>query len=181
MKRVGFWGVWILLWGSVCPPGLAQSVAPEAVSPFSSHCPLLFKPLVEEAILPDLPSYVNRSFQRRAGESSHYLLGFSPPDYVRVSVSDFSDRHPELEMQFLLEIPHLHQVFLTSRERSYQGETVENIQQFHWLFFHLNDRYQWELVGIFSQAKTGNLRNSRQEGLAQAIDRRLQDCWTVYD
>ena len=146
-------------------------------NPFASRCPLLFKPLLEEQILPDLPSYVNRSLQRQPEKALHYLLGLSSPDYVRGSLSALSDRYPELELEFLLKTPHLHQVFLTSRERSYSAGTMQNFQQFHWLFFHLNDRYQWQLVAIFSQTENNQIRDSRSEALAQAIDERLEACW----
>ena len=146
-------------------------------NPFASRCPLLFKPLLEEQILPDLPSYVNRSLQRQPENGLHYLLGLSSPDYVRGSLSAFSDRYPELDLEFLLKTPHLHQVFLTSRERSYGAGAMQNFQQFHWLFFHLNDRYQWQLVAIFSQTENNQIRDSRSEALAQAIDERLEACW----
>ena len=171
---------WLLLGVS---QGVSQPVPdsiPDSASrgnPFASSCPLLFKPLLEEKILPDLPSYVNRSLQRQPGNALHYLLGLSPPDYVPGSLTDFSDRHPELELESLLKTPNLHQVFLTSRERSYSPGGMENFQEFHWLFFHLNDRYQWELVALFSQTENHQLRDGRNEALAQAIDARLQDCW----
>ncbi|MEY2979065.1 MAG: hypothetical protein ACO3NK_08390 [Prochlorotrichaceae cyanobacterium] len=168
----------LVLWAAPSP---AQADTPEdTVNPFAFACPILLKPLLQE-ILPELPSYINRSIQRHreATDPQHYLLGFSPPDYRPASLADFSDRHPELGVDQLLEIPNLYQVFLTSAERVYDGDQMETFQEFHWLLFQQNDRYHWELRGMFSQDQQGNIRNSSTEPIAQGIQRRLQDCWRV--
>lgn len=161
-------------------PSLAQGdVTENPTSPFASPCPLLLKPLLTE-IWEDLPSYINRSIQRQrqGGDPLHYLIGFSQPDYRPADLAAFSDRHPEFELEPLLSESGLYQVFLTSRQRSYQTDRIESFQEFHWLLFQQDDRYQWHLRALFSQDQAGNLRSSQEDPIAQGIAQRLEVCWT---
>jgi hypothetical protein len=150
------------------------------LNPFAYDCPVLLKPLLNE-ILKDVPSYINRSIQRQrqVGDPWHYLIGLSQPDYRPADLADFSDRHPEFELEPLLNSPGLYQVFLTSRQRTYETAKIIDFQEFHWLLFQPDDRYQWQLRAIISQDQQGNLRNSQGEPIAEGIQQRLEACWSV--
>lgn len=161
-------------------PSLAQADGPENLpNPFASPCPLLLKPLLNE-ILKDFPSYINRNIQRQrqAGDPLHYIIGFSQPDYRPSDLEAFSDRHPEFGLESLLSSPGLYQVFLTSRQRSYQNDRTEDFQEFHWLLFQQDDRYQWHLRAVFSQDQQGHLRYNLEDPIVKGIEQRLQVCWT---
>jgi hypothetical protein len=150
------------------------------VYPFNYACPILLKPLLAQ-IGPDLPGYINRSLQRQRhpGDSWRYLIRLSPPNYWPLSLQTFSDRHPEFQLQDWVNTPNLYQVFFTSLERVYTPTTTEQVQQFHWLIFQQNNRYQWHLVKIFSQDPQGHLRESQTEPIGQGISQRLQECWRI--
>jgi hypothetical protein len=152
----------------------------KSLNPFAYACPLLLKPLLNE-IWEDFPSYINRSIQRQsqAGNSLHYLIGLSQPDYRPADLTDFNDRHPEFKLEPLLNSPGLYQVFLTSRQRTYETDQIVDFQEFHWLLFQQDDRYQWHLRAMISQDQQGNLRNNPSDPIAEGIQQRLAACWSI--
>ena len=166
------------------PAVLAQSapkdIAPSILdnNPFEYACPLLLKPLLAE-VLPEASGYINRSLLRQAPSSPdrHYFIGFGVPEYGPLPLEDFSDRYPELNLQELTGLSPLYQVFLTSQERRYTSAEIINFQQFHWLFFHQNDRFEWNLVRMVSQTELAPLRDSSDEAIALGIQHRLAQCW----
>jgi len=132
-------------------------------------------------VLEDFPSYINRSIQRRTpgGNSLHYFLGLSQPDYRPADLQDFSDRHPEFGLEPLLNNPSLYQVFFTSRQRRYEAEKIVDFQEFHWLLFEQDDRYHWHLRAMISQDEQGNVRNTTSDPIAEGIQQGLATCGSV--
>ena len=159
-------------------PLLAQPSAPNPPpNPFSSACPLLFKSLVPQ-LLAELPSEINRTIQRQwqPGDPRRYLILFSAPDYNPLPWQTIEAQNPELALN-LQSYPSLSQLFLTSLERVYGPQGVQEEQTFHWLFFQLDDRYHWQLVALLSQPETGMPHTNLTSPLAQTIQHRLERCY----
>ncbi|GEM_PF-5781822 len=149
------WGV-----GALGQPAIAVDVI------LPDRCPLLFRPLIQE-LLPSLPSYINRVLIREraadpdsptpgAGESApnfqpDYLLLVGKVDFRELSVAEFAQTYPHLDLGDLLTMPYLQQVFLTTLERHHgpQGSTTQ--QRAYWLFLRSQPLdHGWELVKVLT-------------------------------
>ncbi|MEM1172236.1 MAG: hypothetical protein AAGJ08_24930 [Cyanobacteria bacterium P01_H01_bin.35] len=98
--------------------------------------------ILVQALILDLPSYVNREIQRDRQPNKDYLkrniVIAGRPEFEPLPIDDT----PFLEED-------IKQIFLTTLERQYRDSQVVELQQFHWLFLRQNQT-QWELVNMFS-------------------------------
>ncbi|MGA7936245.1 MAG: hypothetical protein WCA35_22010 [Kovacikia sp.] len=140
-------------------------------------CPTDVETLTQ-AMLKDLPSYMNRAYWRTIGRKtggSSYAIVASQPDFIPLpTVSSEYPNPPD---------PHLHQVFFTMLERQYLGRQMAELQNYHWLFLSQTPD-GWEIALMFSHvgfypASTQPLtppQESSQSLTAQAIRLWLRDC-----
>lgn len=162
---------------------------PLAATAKPASCPTELEPLVE-ALLPELPGYINRELQRSRSavgvasraiddpnSSSYVLLAGRPefeplpPGTARSTLSSEENTHSEV-----------YQAFITTLERTYTDRNVLEFQGYHWLFLTPASS-GWRLVTIFSSwgsyPDDGRItppQNSSNGAVGQGIRTWLRDC-----
>jgi len=157
-----------------------------------ASCPTELEPLVE-ALLPELPGYINRELQRSRSavgvasrsmddpDASSYLLLAGrpefeplPPGTARSTLSPEDNANSEV-----------YQAFITTLERTYIDNNVLEFQGYHWLFLTPASS-GWRLVTIFSSwgsypddGRTTPPQNSSNSAMGQGIRTWLRDCRSV--
>lgn len=129
-------------------------------------------------LLEDLPGYTNRVIHReeiglRSTNFFHYILVAGQPDYHPIN-------RPSQELTTLLPDT-TQQVFFTTLERDYLGDTVKQSEAFHWLFLTpTNEGYR--MVMMQSRYQVGNStyqllppEDSSNGSIAQGIKLWLRD------
>ncbi|MBO9997732.1 MAG: hypothetical protein J7641_01790 [Cyanobacteria bacterium SID2] len=135
-------------------------------------CPTELEPLIGQ-MLPDLPSYINRSLARsRISDNSiasSTVLVAGNPEFEPIPLSQDT---PE----------NVHQVFMTTLERTYTDRESIELQHFHWLFL-VRGEDGWWLVTMFSSLGSYPDRgivtppeDSSQGAVAAGIRMWLRDC-----
>ncbi len=167
-------------------PAKPESAKPESAKPESAK-PDYIRPRVTcpenvatltPALLRDLPNYMNRQYLRslrQRPEGRTYAVLASQPELEPLpTVSDEYDNPVD---------HNLHQVFFTVLERQYSGQTIAELQHYHWLFL-TRTQDGWRIALMFSrlgqfpagqQPVTPPVESS--QGLtAQAVRAWLRDC-----
>lgn len=143
------------------------------IRPFTI-CPTEVEPLLQ-ALLRDLPEYVNRVRHQRGGSQAYqYAIVASQANLEPLPVVTST---PDPQQGGL------HQSFFTLLERQYDTRQVSVYQQYHWLFLANTER-GWQLALLYS--RTGSypsynevpspLRDATQEATGRAIRLWLRDC-----
>ena len=136
-------------------------------------CPAELQPLTQ-ALLRDLPSYINRLSSRNRVRTGEYAIVASQPEFEPLPTG--SSEYPQ--------DPSLKQVFFTILERQYAQKQVSQFQQFHWLFL-AKTANGWRLALLYSrvgssltaaQQRSSPSRESSQGATGQAIRTWLRDC-----
>lgn len=137
-------------------------------------CPTEVEPLLQ-ALLRDLPEYVNRVRHRRGGtQSALYAIAASKANLEPLPVVT---NYPNPEQGGL------HQSFFTLLERQYDTRQATVYQQYHWLFL-ANTSQGWHLAILYSRSgpypETNEvpspLQDTTQEATGRAIRLWLRDC-----
>jgi hypothetical protein len=169
---------------------LVQSFfVPLPVAARSPSCPTELEPLVE-AMLPELPGYINRELLRSrsaAGvamptnqdpNASSYTLFAGQPEFEPLPLGTARsaidmEENPEAAVR---------QVFITTLERTYIHSELLEFQGYHWLFLTQTPR-GWRLVLIFSSwgsypadGTTTPPQDSSNSAVGQGIRTWLRDC-----
>lgn len=155
----------------------------------SSSCPIELEPLVE-AMLPELPGYINRELQRSRSaalggsrsigdpnaSTSTILAGRPefeplPPGTARSTIP--MDTNPEEAV---------YQAFITTLERTYINDRILEFQGYHWLFLTQSPS-GWRLVLVFSSwgssptdGTTTPPQDSTNSAVGQGVSTWLRDC-----
>lgn len=139
-------------------------------------CPTELEPLTQ-ALLRDLPSYMNRQYQRTVRPETHgssYAIFASQPDFTPLPI-EATESPPDETLK---------QVFFTVLQREYSGQRSTEFQQFNWLFL-TRTAAGWQLALLFSRMgsyptndKTllTPTRDTSQGLTAQSIRLWLRDC-----
>jgi hypothetical protein len=136
-------------------------------------CPTELEPLTQ-ALLRDLPSYINRLSRRDRVRTGEYAIAASQPELEPLPTG--SSEYPA--------DPSLKQVFFTVLDRQYSQRQVTQFQQFHWLFLARTPS-GWRLALLYSrigssltaaQPRLSPPRESSQGVTGQAIRTWLRDC-----
>jgi hypothetical protein len=155
----------------------------------SPSCPIELEPLVE-AMLPELPGYINRELQRSRSAAWEGIRSIGDPD---ASTHILLAGRPEFEplppgtARSTIEIEEspeeaVYQAFITTLERTYINNEVLEFQGYHWLFLTPSSS-GWRLVLIFSSwgsyptdGKTTPPQDSSNSAVGQGIRKWLRDC-----
>jgi hypothetical protein len=136
-------------------------------------CPTELEPLTQ-ALLRDLPSYINRLSRRDRVRTGEYAIVASQPELEPLPTGA-SEYPPD---------PSLKQVFFTVLDRQYSQRQVTQFQQFHWLFLAKTPS-GWQLALLYSRVgssltaerpRSSPPRESSQGVTGQAIRTWLRDC-----
>jgi hypothetical protein len=132
-------------------------------------------------MLRDLPAYTNRVIQRsrvrgRTEVAANYILVAGNPEYEPLSLGPGQYHSTSREGD-------PKQVFFTTLERQYSGNSVVQMQNYHWLFL-TETQAGWQLALLFSRLggyQTVNQppsppEDSSEGAIAQAIRLWLRDC-----
>jgi hypothetical protein len=163
-----------------CPPLLLSrsktqpAVATPPVATGRYQCPTTLSSLTP-LLLRDLPSYANRTTQRRRQRqdlnySSYIFAG--QPDLNPIAITN-----PEYSPSFPQALPQ--QLFLSTLEQNFQDRVIKETQRFHWLFLTYSDKGNWSLTLMYSrQVKNAVVppTDSSQTALAEAVSLWLRDC-----
>jgi hypothetical protein len=150
------------------------SLSETAIS--SQQCPSTLPALVER-MLPDLPSYINR-VRIRAGITKSYIVLAAKPEFEPLPLSGMTDLPSQPQSS------NVKQVFFTTLMRRYEGQSITNLQEYHWAFF-AGQQQDWQLAMMYSTigvypatASQPPLapRNSSDSSVAVAIKAWLVDC-----
>lgn len=138
-------------------------------------CPTALEPLTE-ALLRDLPAYINRLSHQRGGSLAYrYAIASSPANFEPLPVVT-STLDPEQGG--------LYQVFFTLLERQYDTKQKTDYQTYHWLFLARTEKDGWQLSMLYSRSGTypnqiqtaSPLRETTQETTGLAVRQWLRDC-----
>jgi hypothetical protein len=162
----------ILIWTDI-PTVAAPLIQPQPI-PTSTlqQCPRELPKLIEQ-MLPDLPSYINRT-RTRAGITKSYVVLAAKPEFEPLSLT------PSLSTPQTTQ-----QVFFTTLMRRYDRDRITYLQEYHWVFLTQTPQ-DWRYVMMYStlgpypaaQRPTLPPRNSSDGSVAQAIQDWLADCQT---
>ncbi|MEX0267899.1 hypothetical protein AB3R30_02035 [Leptolyngbyaceae cyanobacterium UHCC 1019] len=138
-------------------------------------CPTELEPLTN-ALLRDLPSYINRLSHQRNNQFPTYAIAVTQPNIVPLPVVSSSAIDPKQGG--------LHQVFFTVLERSYDTKKPITSQSYHWLFLAHTATSGWQVAILYSrkgsyptqEQSVSPMRDTTQELTAQVIRRWLRDC-----
>lgn len=176
-----------LLWSLILCNGYGSTTAanpifrqpsPADVTAPSQQCPSTLTALVDR-MLSDLPSYINR-VRIRAGITKSYIVLAAKPDFEPLPLSGISDLSPQPQSS------DIKQVFFTTLMRRYEGQSITNLQEYHWAFF-AGQQQDWQLAMMYStigvypataSQPTLAPRNSSDGSVAVAIKAWLADCRT---
>ncbi len=152
--------------------------SPSTAAIFSQQCPSTLPALVER-MLPDLPSYINR-VRIRAGITKSYIVLAAKPEFEPLPLSGMADLPSQPQSS------DVKQFFFTTLMRRYEGQSITNLQEYHWAFF-AGQQQDWQLAMMYSTigvypatASQPPLapRNSSDGSVAVAIKAWLADCRT---
>ncbi len=138
-------------------------------------CPTELEPLME-AMLRDLPSYLNRINHQKGNKSiPRYAIAASPANLNPLPIASSSNLPPTQGG--------LYQAFFTVLERQYENQNKQEFQNYHWLFLAQNAT-GWQLATLYSRlgAYPANsrypsaLQDTTQQTTGQAIRLWLRDC-----
>ncbi len=185
--KIGWRAIALLAAGTILIPQAAGAIAPlmgppspaAAANASPRTCPDDLEALVDR-LVPSLPSYANRVFQRSRIDNPDY-----PVSYVLVAGrSEFEPLPLSPTADPSAPVPNdPRQVFLTTLSRQYGPQGMVRLQQYHWLFFTQADD-GWRLAMAFSRTGPGPGRDrpiappqdSSNSAIAQAIKIWLTDC-----
>ncbi len=171
------------LGGAIAPLGAAQERLPN-VSPQTQKappirptatCPTELEPLTQ-ALLRDLPSYINRLSHQRSNQYPAYAIAATQPNLLPLPTVSSSTINPQQGG--------LHQVFFTVLEREYDSKKNTAYQRYHWLFLAHTKTSGWQVATLYSRRSAypiseqyiSPLQETTQDLTAQAIRRWLRDC-----
>jgi hypothetical protein len=121
--------------------------APPALAARPNYqCPTTL-PKLTELLIRDLPSYANRSEQRRRPKVNtinytNYLTAGRPE--IAAQLIENPEYRPTLPSASPL------QLYLSTLEKRYAGQNSTELQQFHWLFL-AKGKKDWYLVAMYSR------------------------------
>ncbi|MGC9503785.1 hypothetical protein [Baaleninema sp.] len=135
-----------------------------------TSCPRDLEPLIDR-MLPELPGYINRVTARSRGTDDPHstVIVVGRPEFQEIEL----DRTPP---------ENVHQVFITTLERTYTPNRIHHLQHFHWLFLTQAENGDWWLVTIFSSLDTASdnivtpPRETSSSAIASGIRNWLRDC-----
>jgi hypothetical protein len=149
---------------------------PALVARAIHQCPATLPKLVE-LLLRDLPSYANRSEQRRRTKINtvnytNYLTAGRPETAAQLI------ENPEYRPQVPSAAPL--QLYLSTLEKRYRGENSAELQQFHWLFL-ARGKKDWHLVTMYSRQGQADGKplppvESLQSSVGEGVRIWLRDC-----
>ncbi|MBF2026388.1 MAG: hypothetical protein IGS48_06420 [Oscillatoriales cyanobacterium C42_A2020_001] len=138
-------------------------------------CPTELEPLTN-ALLRDLPSYINRISHQRGGSLTYrYAIASSRANFEPLPVVT-STLDPKQGG--------LYQIFFTLLERQYDTKRKSDYQTYHWLFLAQTENDGWQLAMVYSRSGSypdslqavSPLRETTQEITGLAIRQWLRDC-----
>lgn len=158
------------------PPAKKQPI-PQPVPPIRTPntCPTAIEPLTQ-ALLKDLPQYINRlRHQRRGSQSWNYAIVASQPNLQPLPVVT---NYPNPEQGGL------YQVFFTVLERQYDTRKKIDYQNYYWLFLANTAETGWTLAILYRRSSSYPSNNSAPSPLQDAtsevpglaIRQWLRDC-----
>jgi hypothetical protein len=159
-------------------PVFRQPSSPETAAVSTQQCPSTLTALIDR-MLPDLPSYINR-VRIRSGITKSYIVLAAKPEFAPLPLSSSLDLPPQTQSS------EVKQVFFTTLMRRYEGRSIANLQEYHWVFF-AGRQQDWQLAMMYSTigvypatASQPPLppRNSSDGSVAVAIKAWLADCHT---
>lgn len=172
-------GAIALLLGFPAGPLASATSAPPTQQPgfirSRAVCPIELEPLTQ-ALLRDLPSYLNRQrHQRAGGQAYEYAIVANQPNFQPLPVIT-STPDPKAGG--------LYQVFFTLLEHRYDTQQRTQLQTYHWLFLAHTQEAGWNLALLYSrsgpypatQQVPSPLRDTTQEATGRAIRLWLRDC-----
>lgn len=149
---------------------------PALVARVDHQCPTTL-PKLTELLIRDLPSYANRSEQRRRPKVNtvnytNYLTAGRPETAAQLI------ENPEYRPQVPAAAPL--QLYLSTLEKRYAGQNSTELQQFHWLFL-AKGKKDWYLVAMYSRQgrTTGEPLppvESVQSPVGEGVQIWLRDC-----
>ncbi|MGF1513367.1 MAG: hypothetical protein ACFB5Z_06695 [Elainellaceae cyanobacterium] len=160
------------------PPSTGSEISP--LRPVTT-CPNDFEQMTQ-AMLQDLPDYANRVLARSrttpaADVQTHIALS-GPATYAEAIPGPRWDGPTSSK----LAENGLQQVFFTTLERQYVGETLTSLQHYHWALIARTAR-GWQLAGLFSRLAgypadqpSSPFLETTYGDVGQAIDLWLRDC-----
>ncbi len=177
--------------GSLFPMGVsaaraeAMAQVPLPAPKVPGVCPADLDLLISQ-LLPDLPSYANRTIQRSSPDYvPRFVILAGRPEFQPLPQGPGVNHPPVSRLPGDLEIegsdPAIAQVFFTTLERHYTATQSVEYQQYHWLFLAETDQ-GWRVNQMFSRTAypTGAIptppRDSSDSEMAQAVRLWLGDC-----
>jgi hypothetical protein len=155
---------------------LACTAPPALMARTNYQCPSEL-PKLTELLIRDLPSYANRSEQRRRPKANtinytNYLTAGRPE--TAAQLIENPEYRPTLPSAAPL------QLYLSTLEKRYLGQNTTELQQFHWLFL-AKGKKDWYLVTMYSRqgrAKAEPLPpiESLQSPVGEGVQIWLRDC-----
>lgn len=177
--------------GFLLPVGVRVGI-PEAIAQVSPStprvrgvCPGDLDLLIAQ-LLPDLPSYANRTIQRSSQDYvPRFVILAGRPEFQPLPQGPGVNNPPVSRLPGDLEIEGadsaIAQVFFTTLERHYTATQSVEYQQYHWLFLSQTDE-GWRVNQMFSRTAypEGAIptppRDSSDSEMAQAVRFWLRDC-----
>lgn len=173
----------LILSGAIAPLGAARELPPtvlpqtQKAPPIrpTTTCPTELEPLTN-ALLRDLPSYINRLSHQRSNQYPAYAIAATQPNILPLPTVSSSTINPQQGG--------LHQVFFTVLEREYDSKKTTAYQRYHWLFLAHTKTSGWQVATLYSRRSSypvreqyiSPLQETTQELTAQVIRRWLRDC-----
>ncbi|WP_261209613.1 hypothetical protein [Laspinema sp. D2d] len=165
------------------PEAIAQVPPPAPTVP--GVCPADLDLLISQ-LLPDLPSYANRTIQRSSPDYvPRFVILAGRPEFQPLPQGPGVNHPPVSRLPGDAEIegsdPAIAQVFFTTLERHYTATQSVEYQQYHWLFLAQTDQ-GWRVNQMFSRTAypAGAIptppRDSSDSEMAQAVRLWLSDC-----
>ena len=155
---------------------LSCPAPPALVARIDHQCPATL-PKLAELLIRDLPSYANRSEQRRRPKVNtinytNYLTAGRPETVAQLI------ENPEYRTTLPAAAPL--QLYLSTLEKRYVGQNSTELQQFHWLFL-AKGKKDWYLVAMYSRQgrTTGEPLppvESVQSPVGEGVQIWLRDC-----
>ncbi len=145
------------------------------LAPRPETCAPEFPKLIQQ-MLPVLPSYANRVYIR-SDLPKRYMIIASPPNFEPLPL--------QISGQPTHATSDPPQVFFSTLIRRYQGQQIENLQEYHWLFLTRSEtgwRFSmlYTSLGSYPQNNPPSPpRNNSEGAIATAIRAWLRDCRTI--
>ncbi|MBO0348345.1 hypothetical protein J0895_04335 [Phormidium pseudopriestleyi FRX01] len=173
-------------------PGGVRAGIPEAIAQVSPSAPRVRGvcpadlDLLMSQLLPDLPSYANRTIQRSSQDYvPRFVILAGRPEFHPLPQGPGVNNPPVSSLPGNLEIEGsdsaIAQVFFTTLERHYTATLSVEYQQYHWLFLSQTAE-GWRVNQMFSRTAypEGAIptppRDSSDSEMAQAVRLWLRDC-----